>query len=268
MYINDVIRRVRDYMPNEYSDAELYTFCDEVSAMIAIEDKPVYKERIIPIANDGTILLPEGVRFENVERVISGGVELNKEDMRTYGKRTVKVRGANDKIVYVTGLPYSSATVVYIAPYSPIRLPKYIGKVTIDKENGKLYIDNCDFIPGDSLVLDIDGTQTPGIMLLDIAYDADNNRFELTTVPDVLSEVAETEAETATLTRTITEETLCDAPYDSMYVDYILAKISLYQGNATVHNQHMALFNSRLTAYKEWLIQRLPYVRHSFRNWW
>ena len=260
MYINDVIRRVRDFKPNEYHNSELYIFCDEVSSMLSIEDRPSYKERIIPISSDGTLLLPEGVKFENVVNVFCNGVELRKEDMRTFGRRTVKLTS--------NSAPANTATVVYIVPYSPIRMPKYTGKVIIDKENSKLYIDSCDFVNGDSLVLEADDVVIQGIPVYDILYDYDKTRFELSTTSFALKDIPESEYENATLTRTVTEETVCDAPYDSMYIDYLIAKICLYQGDSREYNQYMTSFNSKLSAYREWLVGKMPAKKYRLKNWW
>ena len=34
MYIGDVLERARTYFPSEYTDDEMYDWCDEVSAML------------------------------------------------------------------------------------------------------------------------------------------------------------------------------------------------------------------------------------------
>lgn len=261
MYINDVIRRVRDCKPNEYENAELYYFCDEVSAMLSVEDRQAFKECIIPISSDGTFLLPCGVRFENIQSVMYGGIELEKSDLRSFGARAVKCDSQP-----ITSA--SSVSVVYTVPYSPIRLPKYKGTVTSDKDTGTLIIDHCDFIPGDSLVLECDGTVTEGIPLLDIDYMADSNTFSLTVSPQSIKDIPDGEHTNATLTRTVTEQTVCDAPFDSMYIDYLLAKISLYQGDNKSCNQYMTMFNSRLLAYKEWLVGKIPGKKYTLKNWW
>ena len=61
MYINDVVRFVRSIYPSEYDAAEIYIWCNEVSAMLSIEERNVFKSVLLPVLNDGSVMLPEGV---------------------------------------------------------------------------------------------------------------------------------------------------------------------------------------------------------------
>ena len=64
------------------------------------------------------------------------------------------------------------------------------------------------------------------------------------------------------------DETLCGPPYDSMYIDYVLAKICLYQRDFDTYNQFMASFNSKLDAYKRWYMSGPPRRADKLKNWW
>lgn len=265
MYINEVIKLARNYLPSEYSITELYKWCNEVSAMLVIEDRCTYKEKILPIANDGTVLLPEGVSFENVERIISGSEVIAKHDLRTASK-AIYVKGRNGFIIN-RRTPHMSGTarVIYLAPYEPIRLIKYKGTMTADAENKTIGIKRCEFIPGDILRITAGDIKLEEIYLMSVDY-ADDGTAILGVEGD-LSALPET-SEDVTITRHITEKTVCDAPFDDMYVDYILAKINLFQRDMQEYNQYMTAFNSRLAAYKEWLVNHMPQGESVLKNWW
>ena len=270
MYINDVIRRVRGYYPNEYDTTELYSWCDEVSAILAVEDRPTYKEKVLPLSADGTVYLPDGVKFENIERVIADGVELKKEDIRDFAKSTINIKGYNAKVRDASILPKaSSVTVVYLAPYEPIRLCKYNGSIKIHNSS-TIKIKNSDFVVGDILTMQGSDNNViaPAVPVIQIDYEPfDEYAYTLTSTDDALSDITSTDFN-GIITRTVTDETLCDAPYDSMYIDYVIAKINMYQRDIAAYNQHMTLFNSKLDSYKKWIVSRMPQSRSTFINWW
>lgn len=64
------------------------------------------------------------------------------------------------------------------------------------------------------------------------------------------------------------DRTLCPAPYDSMYIDYVIAKINLYQHNDAGYSRHISAFNSKYSAYRKWIIGFLPPDPGQFINWW
>lgn len=67
------------------------------------------------------------------------------------------------------------------------------------------------------------------------------------------------------------EETIPPAPYDRMYLDFILAKICYYQRDYDAYNQHIISFNSKLEDYAKWYIERNMPVRetkNTVKNWW
>lgn len=66
----------------------------------------------------------------------------------------------------------------------------------------------------------------------------------------------------------IDDETVCEAPYDSMYIDYVIAKLHLYQHDNDGYNRHITAFNSRLNSYKRVMASKLPKPAGRFRNWW
>lgn len=288
MYINDVIRLVRNYYPSEYDLYEMYIWCNEVSSMLLIEDRNVYRSVTLPVASDGTFLLPDGVDIENVEYVTAGNTVLEKQDLREYGGRKLYVKGYNGiELPNSTQRP-SSVTVEYLQPYVPIRLAKYKGDVYASKSEGYMYISKCEFIPGDTLVIQLSAdTETAEVFetvpLLSVDYglytissdDAGgtgiifrSDMYRCTVPEDTFTGTSGGKYENSVITRVITEKTVCDAPFDNMYVDYLLAKINLYQHDTDAYNQYMTMFNSRLAAYRNWLIKRMPSDDCKLKNWW
>lgn len=273
MFINEVIRLVRNFYPSEYDLAEMLIWCNEVSSMLTIEDRNIFKTVTLPVAEDGTILLPDGISMEYIENIISGGKLLNKKDFREYGHRKLHI--SNEAVL---ALPNSTSrfpsviTVEYLQPYEPIRLVKYRGTVSFPN-SGEFKIAACEFIPGDILIFQLDtDTDDPLIIdnvpLLNVSYDPDNLDGYICTVPFNSFDGYSDSYDNAVITRQVTDSTVCDAPFDSMYIDYLLAKICYFQRDITSYNQHMTSFNSRLAAYRSWLISRLPKSDGKFMNWW
>ncbi len=292
MYINEVVRRVRNYYPNEYDLSEHYNWCDEVSAMLLIEDRCSYKSIILPVENNGTFLLPEDVNIEYIENVTAGRVTYKKEDARTMGAERLYVKGARRALCLpVSGVVPPSVRVDYLVPYTPIRLPKYIGTVEFFDDGSGICLPRCEFITGDTINIDVKDEldrihSYNEIPLMNVYLTDDSFEYCCITadgmLSDVLSDAANGVIPTAdnptydnsvfikntTITRCVTDKTVCDPPFDTMYIDYLLAKVNLYQRDISAYNQHMTAFNSRLAAYKKWLISRMPKDDGKLNNWW
>lgn len=264
MYINDVISQVKRFYPSEYDEPEMYLWCNEVSSMLMIEDRNVFREIYLPTDSEGCVLLPEDVRLENVEIVESAGRRLEKKDLISSGRRL----GCGD-------LPDSELRIVYIEPYRPIRLPRYRGEAVLDPDSCCIRVGACEFLPGDTL--DIYSVANDGereliagdVPLMEVAFETSGGALVyILRVPEgALSSGADGTYDCLIL-RHVTDKTVCAEPYDSMYIDYILAKINLYQRDTEAYNQHMTAFNSRLNAYKRWLINRMPARGAVLENWW
>lgn len=253
MYINDVIRLVRNYNPSEYGVSEMYQWCNEVSAMLAVETRTTYREIRPPIASDGSVLLPEGVAYENIVHVYADGHGVPKSLYRLQGRRC-----------YIEGDEHpTDVVIVYEEPYYPIRMPKYIGDMTVSGSTIK--ITGCDFIVGDLLNITVGTTVLTDIPLMAIEGDPNDLTKYILTLTDTTG-LSTTDA--AVITRTVTEKTVCDAPFDTMYVDYLMAKIALYQKDTTSYNTYISQFNTKLVQYKEWLAARMPTEPYKFRNYW
>lgn len=271
MYIKEVTRLVRNFYPNEYDISELYLWCNEVSAMLLVENRRIYREIILPIASDGSVLLPEGVGMEYVERVIADGRELAREDMRLFGHHIHNIRGTNGFVLPEPVCRADSARVIYTEPYQPIRLPKYQGGVTIDKAAHTIAIYHGEFVVGDVLNITMNKGASDQYKLKEIPVFAVHRSGEQTvleTSAEAIKDAVSEKSNNAVITRVVLDKTVCDAPYDGMYVDYCLAKINLYQRDSDGYSTHMAEFNNKLANYRTWLIERLPQDDGALKNWW
>ena len=272
MYINDVIKRVKAYYPSEYSLTEMYEWCDEVSAMLAIEDRRVYCEAQCAVASDGTILLPEGVNIEYIDRVIKGDTVLWRNDVRTSGKKYINIKGQPTKVMYngERASPGESVTVIYIKPYVPIRLASYEGPARIDTNESSISIPKCEFIPCDIITIkDENDVTVRDVGIFDVQLTNDEEYpYKLICSGGVLYPLEGMTNGTYKIMRYVTDKTICDAPFDMMYVDYVLAQINKYQRDISSYNQYMSSFNTRLDAYRKWLAQRMPTDEAKFTNYW
>ena len=267
MLINEVISRVRRYYPSEYTPGEMYTWCDEVSSQLLINERYMYKEEKLPIAADGCILLPENVGIENVENIICNGAVLKKTAFQDvlvqHGRPAVKLP-ANG----------GTATVVYLLPYQPIRLSKYNGRTKLDKEKHIIKIYSGCFLPGDILRIKMNNEYLQNIPLFSVdwgKWDDTEDSVEcyiLDVAEGSLDSAAASEYAEAEITRSVTEATVCDAPFDNMYVDYCLAKIAEYQRDWSAYAQYSQLYQARYESYRKWINERMPKESKELIGWW
>lgn len=254
MYINDVIKNVKRLYPSEYSDEEMYIWCDEVSSMLTIEDRNVFKETVLRADKNGTFLLPEDVNIENVESVFANGRCLEKSDFRNIFIHENRGYLKDTNILRV----------VYLQPYYPIRLAKYRGEVSVSNDGSCFEISFNEFASGDIISICINEYEFSDIPLFETEYATPSKCVLKTTETDI----PDGEYTDCVITRLVTDKTVCSAPYDSMYIDYILAKINMFQRDMQSYNHHMTAFNSRLSAYKKWIINHMPPEDGKLKNWW
>lgn len=270
MYINDVIRQVRNFYPSEYDLMEMYLWCNEVNAMLTVSERVSVQEAVLPVMDDGSVLLPEGVDMEHVTAVFCGGVQLERNVLAEFARPVMHVKGRCGFIINRDNrIRDSSVTVVYEEPYKPIRLIKYKGEVTLYPTQNKLKMYRCEFIPGDTVIISIGDADINNVQIMHAEADPDDAAaYILHTNDGALDDAAVTHSEKAVIRRYVTDKTICGAPFDTMYVDYILSKICYYQHDSNGYNQHLSSFNDKLDQYRRWLCPRLPKPDGRFRKWW
>lgn len=365
MYINEAIRRADALSPNEYTQSEKYAWIDELNATLMQEHLHKYASVDLDPQEDGTYLLPEGITFEMVDKIIAQGRSIEKYDFRSFGiapmytprerffvpvhcqaggmitviylvqyepirtaraaatlktistfdfgEYNVSAGTTENTIAYYTGgtprvgdmvkfsvsadcsevaLPFSPSTytspdpkieieydfktgVTYYAEYTQVYTYETStgptthytvtangkGSVATSEETVYAITSSSDFQAGDTVNVTYGENETK----LDITkVEASGTSYKLHFAGE-LSISADTQC---TIERIVTEETLTPAPYDQMYIDWIMAKIAFYQRNYTVYNQIMNKFYDTLRRFDNWYIQRAPMDKdNKIRNW-
>ncbi|MBQ2663115.1 MAG: hypothetical protein IJH36_03295 [Clostridia bacterium] len=269
MYINEVIREADALNPNEYTLNEKYAWIDELNATLMQEHLYKYASVELEPMEDGTYLLPEGITFEMVDRIIAQGRSIEKYDFRSFGI-TPLYTPRERFFVPVHCQAKGAITVIYLAQYEPIR--------TFENDNTRYIWDSFKsalVIPIDEMVLQVGDTvemsrlsQTEqcGITKIEVSPSGWEG-YCLAYLDKRLSGGAAGN-EYWKCKRIVTDQTLVPAPYDRMYIDWILAKIAFYQNNYIVYNQQMNKFYNTLRQFDNWRISRAPADKdNKIRNW-
>lgn len=249
MFINDVVSGVRRVLPGEYTAEEIYKWCDELSADLRLNYCKKYARQEIEAVN-GCFYLPEGITTEMVCSVIDKNKEIPKCDFRTSGYFHIYTEDGN-MIVKASGELPSSVIVNYIIPHMPIRVVNELSEITDVSDNfddGLKYIafsKPIDLAVGDIIKITSDGMET-NVSVLKITFDDSGNLIigyngDRLTVPE------------ARVTRHITDETVCGAPYDNMYIDFCTMKIAWYQRNYPVYGYMSGSFHDKLSSFSKYL---------------
>lgn len=277
MYIGEVLRRCDMLCPNEYSEYEKYKWCDELSAMLMNEHNKKYEKVTLSPLSDGSYVLPEGITFEMVDRIIVDGKEVDKLDFRSYGIEYLY--GTDSRFTLPEKHRASGdVDVVYLKQHEPIRNVVVSGNDVkeVISEKGVI-IDRPMFRVGDMVSIAMSDGRVEETMVTGMAtkYLTTHGTIYTCTFPEKVVFFAREvfnvsgQATINNIKRIVTEQTVCPAPYDRMYIDYVMAQICYYQRNFSVYNQHMNLFNQRLLAYQSWLQQRRVQDKDGkFVNWW
>lgn len=286
MYINKAIESVDGLYPNEYSADEKYMWCDELSAKLTQELKREYGRVTLESDKNGDYLLPENISFEMIDRIFDGQYQLDKQDFRADG--VVFLSGINRRIALPKRLrAKGNIDVIYLRRHEPIRRYE-VTDVDIEVfSNGRecgFRTEKCPLRKGDVIKVTVKNKDTSAkLVSYDEIYVMDIRDGEVITdrvlyavsgggsadPPIILHSAEFTGKYKADITRHITDKTVCDAPYDSMYIDYLLAKICYYQHDYESYNQHMTAFNGKYRDYEMWLKEREPLGDDGkMKNWW
>ena len=237
MYITDVIKQAKALHPSEYTDLEYIRWCDELSADI----RRNYDIKYDSISSSGaSIMLPEGITINDVSKVISGGRELKKTDLRDFLSK-----GISDDT--------QSFTIIYACPHKPLR---YINELKNALFEEGFFRTELNFCIGDTVKI-TDGELSYTVHITDFAHEG--FVYEGDSVP-----VGEREVR---FYREITDSTLIPAPYDSAYIDFVNARVSLYQGDDNAYRTFMGQFNRKINDYRHYLTRNMPRAEAKFKNW-
>lgn len=272
MYINEVIRQADALDPNEYTLNEKYAWIDELNALLMQEHMRKYASADLEPMKDGAYLLPGGITFEMVDKIIAHGREIEKYDLRSFGIDPVYT--PRERFYMPVHCRAGGAiTVIYLAQAQPIRTAR-VENLTIHTQetmSGGNYFDyadieNCPFQEGDALKLSRAASDADWLNSEVTVAEVDVTLRRVYFWPAAFSVSGQKTACIAE--RIVTEQTLVPPPYDRMYIDWIIAKIGFYQNNYVVYNQNMNKFYNTLRQFDNWYISRAPMNKdNKIRNW-
>ncbi len=240
--------------PNQFTLDEKVLWCDEVSAEIRRHIIKKYNVLETSFEGENSFCLPPQISPELIEKVIVGKRKFNKTDFRT----------ANTDFLSVD--PKERVKIIYLDLPAPTRIVEIKGE--FNTSENIINIDNSPFVQGDKLQITplshIHDEPDPDVSLY--AYVLDITEKQIILDRDIL------EAETSSMlsvNRVITDITEIDeAPYDRMYVEYILSKIALYQHDYASYNAHMMQYNSLFeSARREYFTRNPMTTQVSFKNY-
>ena len=136
--------------------------------------------------------------------------------------------------------------------HSPLRLVAYRGEAFFEPDEGYIKTARCGFSKGDIINIRAGVSGTVNMIgerlpLRGTEYDASG--FRLRFEPSALCGIKRGGRE-CVITRAVTDETLCPKPYDTMYIDYMLAKLSLIRRDGESYRKYIRAFGSLLSDYK------------------
>ncbi len=258
MEILRAIERADALCPNPYTLEEKLCWCDEVTAQLRREIIKVYDMIETEIDETGNVVLPDDIPFERVENLFYGNQVLEKQDFRSFMSRL-----SDTDIKY--SIPRKIRAVYLDLPKPVLRLEI---KGEFNTSENIIEITASPFAEGDKIEICAlsDINDEPEWETSKCAYIVERFNDKILLDGDMLE--AQTMAPLA-IRRVITDFTAIDeAPYDSMYIEYILAKMALYQHDYTGYNAHMTQYNSLYETLRREYKTRSPLTNQvNFKNY-
>ncbi len=257
MELLQVIQTADLLCPNPYTIEEKLRWCDEVSAGIRRDIKKIYDTIETTVAEPGALALPDDISFEDIEIAYINGKPMEKLDFRSFAAGNVPM-GVSFPV---------RIKVVFLTRAMPVRQINLKG--TFDLSENFIKMDFAEFYPGDCI---------EWVELADLADEPDWKAAKRCYIIDkvydglVVEENAFTPQTAAPLAirRVIDDVTEIDElPYDGMYVEYLLAKMALYQHDYTGYSAHMTQYNTLWEGLRRDYKNRAPLNTASgFRKYW
>lgn len=257
MEIMRAVERADALCPNHYTVEEKLEWCDEVTADIRRNIIKVYDMIETQIDGTGEVILPDDVAFERVELAFVNGKRMEKQDFRSFARNFSRRNnfGLSQKI-----------KVVFLKMPEPIRTTEIKGE--FNTGDCIIEIDTAPFTEGDRIeIVKLESlSDEPDWAKSRLAYVIEVQPDKIILDKDVAA--AQSGVKLA-IKRVVDEVTAVDeAPYDGMYVEYILAKMAFYQHDYVAYNAHMAQYNILYEMLRREYKTRSPLSNQSnFRNY-
>ena len=246
MKIMRAIERADALCLNPYSLEEKLCWCDEVSAELRRKVIKIYDVISTKVNDFGDVELPDGIPFDRVEVIWVGKKLMKKQDFRSFF--------LSDKNLLSSSTQTLKA--VYLTIPKPIRFIEIKGE--FNTSENVIEMENPPFIEGDMIEISQTNnlTDEPDWENSIRTYVLEANDDKI--IIDSNDIEPQTDAPLA-IRRVITDSTEIDeAPYDSMYIEYILAKMALYQHDYVGYNAHMTQYNSLFEDFRREYKSRNP----------
>lgn len=248
MYISDAIAYAKRLVPSEYTSDEYLRWCDELSADI----RRNYDIQYGKFTDRGNlILLPEGVTENDIAKIVMDGKELKKTNLLDFGIRYEYTNAG--RFLKKTDSSVSDFEIIYKIPYSAIR---YVNEDCEASFTDGRFSAPVHILPGDNLQITAGENK-----YMIIVTDMDNEGYTY------IGEAVPTGTYNVNILRQVTEETLLPPPYDSAYIDFLNAKVCLYQGDTNGYRTHAEQYNTKLRDYRTYLSRNMPRNVIKFTNW-
>ena len=241
--------------PNAFSLEEKLRWCEEVTAGIRRDIKKVYTSIETTAGGGKEIDWPDEFSFEDLELAFWNGTPMDKLDLRS---------------LLVDPSQYSTPgklRLVFLQQPQSVRQLTVQGEFDLSENFIRMPDapfeagDFLEWVPLSSKDAEPDWSNPNCACVIDRVYDGLLFDADIFT-PQTAAPIA--------LRRVIDDHTEVDeAPYDGMYVEYLLAKMALYQHDYTAYGAHMAQYNSLYDALRRDYKTRNPLTCMSgFRHYW
>lgn len=263
MKITEAIAAADALSPNQFTLDEKLSWCNEVSLSLRRSVKKYYDviETLVTCAKE--LELPDDISVDDVESVYVGGCLVDKVDLRSLPYL------GDDELLRRFGL---SSTMPQIMKVVYLTTPKEIEDLDIrgsfNLAESAIYGSELPFLEGDfiqcKLLDSLD--KEPDWSDAYETYVLENNGEYLLISDELFT--PQTEACLA-IRRVMDDETQVEAPYDRMYIEYLLAKMALYQHDYDTYAAHMSQYNAIYDEYKRDYKNRSPMNDIArFKNYW
>ena len=255
MRLIEAIQRADSLCPNPYTQEEKLRWCYEVTSGIRRDLKKIYTTIETTLSAGEEIAFPEEFSLEDLEIAFWNGEPMDKLDFRSFQADRDATGSAG------------TLKLVFLEQPAPVRQISVQGEFDVSENFIKM--ENPPFEVGDVLQWvelenadDQPDWSNPNLCyVLGMVYDGiqvDDDTFS----PQTQMPLA--------IRRVVNDLTEVDeAPYDGMYVEYLLAKMALYQHDYTAYGAHMAQYNNLYESLRRDYKTRSPLTTAAnFKHYW
>lgn len=263
MLITKAIEAADALCPNDYTLDEKLRWCSEVNLALRRGVKKLYDMIETVITSPDDIELPDDIPPDRIECVYIGGRLITRVDFRSLPYLS------GDVFTERFGITFTSPQkmkVIYLT--TPAELCDIIIKGSFNVSENKIEADELPLYEGDNIICEVLDSLSDEPSFSDPldTYVLENDGRAVLLTDDIFTPGS---GVNLAIRRVIDDETEAEAPYDRMYIEYLLAKAALYQHDYEAYSAHMLQYNSIFDEYKRDYKQRNPLNDLAvFKNIW